>query len=315
MPPKRPRFGSLQYWPRKRAQRFLPRVNWSDIEPKIKEGQGLLGVIAYKAGMRSVIVKDDTATSMTKGKKIVVPGTVLEIPPFGVYSVRFYNKGLVVKDVVVANDKELKRYVKVPKTVKTLDSEVPAVYDDVRLVIYTKVSKIGIKKTPDMLEVAIKAADKLALAKQLSTRELTMKDVLLTGLFDARGLTKGKGLVGPVKRFGISLKSHKAEKGVRRPGSLGPWHPAHVTFRTPISGQMGMFTRVHRNLKMLFSGNAAQHAITPVSGFTQYGVVKGDYVIVQGSVSGPQKRQVFLAAASRPTKKLAKRKFEFVEVI
>lgn len=315
MPPSRPRFGSLQYWPRKRAQRFLPRVNWDNVAPAVKEGQGLLGAIVYKAGMRSIIVKDDSPTSMTKGKKIVVPGTVLEVAPMAVYSVRFYNKGLPVKDVVVSNDKELKRYLKVAKAPKALDAEVPAQYDDIRLVIYTKVSKIGVKKTPDMLEVAIKADDKLALAKQFASRDLTMKDVIQTGLFDVRGLTKGKGTVGPVKRMGISLKAHKSEKGVRRPGSLGPWHPAHVTFRTPMMGQMGLFTRIQRNVKMLFSGNAAQNPITPAGGFPQYGIINGEYVIVQGSVSGPQKRQLFLAAAARPTKKLARRKFEFVEVI
>ena len=53
--------------------------------------------------------------------------------------------------------------------------------------------------------------------------------------------------MGPVKRFGISLKFHKSEKGVRRPGSLAPWHPARVTFRTPNMGQTGFFTRVSYN--------------------------------------------------------------------
>ena len=318
MPPKRPRFGSLQFWPRKRAQKFLPRVNWDVISNSKNvsstEGNGLLGAIVYKVGMISASVKDETANSMTKGKKIVVPATVLEVPPMGVYSVRFYNKGIPVKDVVVSTDKELKRYVKVAKSPKTLDSEVPAEYDNIHLLVYSKVSKIGLKKTPDMIEVGIKGDDKLALEKQYVSRDITIKDVLNTGLFDARGLTKGKGLVGPVKRFGLTLKGHKSEKGVRRPGSLAPWHPARVTFRTPMAGQMGMFTRIQRNLKTLFVGNISENNVNPKAGFSNYGLVSGDYILVQGSVPGPQKRQLVLSTSSRPTKKLAVRKFTFLEV-
>ena len=66
-----------------------------------------------------------------------------------------------------------------------------------------------------------------------------------------RGLTTGRGYQGPVKRFGIKLKPSKSEKGRRRPGSLGPWHPARVIFRVPMAGQLGMFTRVVYNNKIL----------------------------------------------------------------
>ncbi len=318
MPPTRPRWGSLQYWPRKRAIKALPRVNWTPIAQYNKDSKenGLLGAIVYKAGMRSAVVKDDTPNAMTKGKKMVVSATILEVPPMAVYAVRFYKNGIAVKDVVVSTDKDLKRVVKLPKVQKSLDAEVPKDFDDITLLIYSKVSKIGLKKTPDISEIALKSQDKLALAKQLASREITIKDLIPTNLVDTRGLTKGKGLVGPVKRFGISLKNHKSEKGVRRPGSLAPWHPAHVTFRTPHAGQLGMFTRIQRNMKLITLGNATQMPqITPSSGFTNYGIIKGDFVIVQGSVPGPQKRQLLLTASSRPTKKLARRKFEFVEVI
>ena len=64
---KRPRFGSLQVWPRKRAERILPNVNWK----ALKKDSGLMGFIGYKVGMTSVFVKDDTADSMTKGKRII----------------------------------------------------------------------------------------------------------------------------------------------------------------------------------------------------------------------------------------------------
>ena len=96
---KSPRKGSLQFWPRKRANKFLPRVNWSAID----SGKNLQGFICYKAGMISVSVKDDTPDSMTKGKKIVVPATILECPSMKIFSVRFYKNGNVIKDMLAEN--------------------------------------------------------------------------------------------------------------------------------------------------------------------------------------------------------------------
>ena len=75
----KPKAGSLQYWPRKRAERILPGVNWNAIKSSSKEAK-MLGFIAYKVGMSSVCVKDDTPDSMTKGKRIIIPATVIECP-------------------------------------------------------------------------------------------------------------------------------------------------------------------------------------------------------------------------------------------
>ena len=36
------------------------------------------------------------------------------------------------------------------------------------------------------------------------------------GIVDVRGLTKGKGTQGPVKRLGLTLRFHKTEKGQRK---------------------------------------------------------------------------------------------------
>jgi len=74
-------------------------------------------------------------------------------------------------------------------------------------------------------------------------------------LVDIRGLTIGKGLQGPVKRFGITLKAHKSEKGQRSVGAIGSFHPTRVTFRVPRAGQLGMFTRVTYNNKLLIWEN------------------------------------------------------------
>nr|AJS12181.1 50S ribosomal protein L3P [uncultured archaeon] len=307
-----PHAGSLQFWPRKRAEKIMPSTNWRTLQGK---GKGLLGFITYKVGMATVLVKDNTADSLTKGKKIALPVTILEAPNMKVFSVRFYKGGIVIKDVVVSEDKELKRLVRLPKQMPSFDSQVPKEYEDIRLVVYSLPKQTSIKKTPDIAEVALTADNKLEFVKGLIGKEISLKDSFSPELIDVRALTTGKGLVGPVKRFGITLKQHKTEKGVRRPGSLAPWHPARVTFRTPMAGQLGMFTRVHYNLNVINQGAIAEKDINPKSGFKNYGKIKSNYILVKGSVQGPSKRQVLITHSFRPTKLQAKKKYEFVEVL
>jgi large subunit ribosomal protein L3 len=309
-----PHAGSLQFWPRKRAEKIVSSVNWDPIKGK-DNVNSILGFMTYKVGMGTAVVKDNTEHSMTKGKKIAMPVTILEAPNMKVFSVRFYLHNKVEKDIIVSTDKELKRVVRLPKEVKPFDGEVPAKYDDIRVVAYSLPNQINLKKAPDIVELAVNAKNKLEYVKSLIGKEISLTDFLQYSLVDVRGLTIGKGLVGPVKRFGINLKQHKTEKGVRRPGSLGPWHPARVTFVTPISGQLGMFTRVHYNLNVIASGNAKEKNINKGTGFKAYGNVTGNYLVVKGSVQGPAKRQILVTPSYRPTKHTFKRKLEFQELV
>jgi len=310
----RPRFGSLQYWPRKRARKALPRVNWDNVRGAGSANEGLLGFIGYKVGMASAVVKDETDKSMTKGKKIVIPVTILEVPKMKIFSVRFYNKGNISKEVVVSNERILKKKVKVPKEAKKLDGDYN--YDEIRLIMYSSMGKGRFKKSPDLAEIAFNGENALEKVKTLIGKEISVSDILKWQLVDVRGLTRGKGLQGPVKRFGITLKAHKSEKGVRRPGSLGPWHPARVTFRVPMSGQLGMLSRITHNSNVIKLGNVSEEGkdINKKEGFSNYGMVRGDYVILAGSIQGPVKRQVMLTPASRPTKSQAKKKLELLEL-
>ncbi len=312
--PSRPRFGSLQFWPRKRAERYIPNVNWAPVKGDGKS-DSLLGFIGYKAGMATALVKDSSEKSMTHGKKIYIPVTIIEVPNMKIFSVRFYRRGKPVKEVIVSADKDLKRVVKLPKQQKELDKEIPKEYDDIRVIAYSLPRQANLKKTPDLIELAIESKDKLAFAKSLAGKEISLKDFLKFQLLDIRGLTKGKGLVGPVERMGISLKSHKSEKGVRRPGSLGPWHPARVTFRVAMAGQKGMFTRIHYNSNVITSGAISEKNINRAGGFDNYGNINSNYLILKGSVQGPPKRAVLLTPSFRPTKFIAKKKYEFLELV
>ena len=164
--PKAPRKGSLQFWPRKRAKKFLPRVNWETIDSEKK----LKGFICYKAGMGSAIVKDNTPNSMTKDKKIAVPCTILECPTMKIFSVRFYKGKNVAKDVLAENlDKELKKKVKIPSAKKGgLDKINYKDYDDISLIFYSQVKKTELKKTPDIVEIGLAGSmeDKINFVKE-----------------------------------------------------------------------------------------------------------------------------------------------------
>ena len=310
--PKSPRKGSLQFWPRKRASKLLPSVNWN----VINSGKNLKGFICYKVGMASAFVKDNTEHTMTKGKKIAVPVTIMECPKMKILSVRFYKNGQVANEILAENpDKELTSVIKLPKAKKGKIEDVkPDSYDDIRIIAYSEVKKTNIKKTPDIIEIGLSGSldEKLNYVKDKLNKEISVSEIFeVGGLADARGLTKGKGLSGPVKRFGITLKQHKSEKGRRRPGSLGPWHPARVIFRVPMAGQLGMFTRVVYNNKIIQIGKPEEMNL---KNRTNYGDVKTDYMIIRGSIQGPHKRQILLTYPLRETRKQIKKNFEFLEL-
>ena len=315
MPSKKsPRHGSLQYWPRKRASKFLPRVNWDAISSHTSKG--LKGFIGYKAGMISLVVLDNTANSMTKGKKIVIPATILECPPMRILSLRLLKNGIVTKEILNEHlEKELKRKITLPKKKHNLSEIKVDEYDDIHVLVYSETKKTNIKKTPDIIELGLSGTkeEKFNFAKENWNKEISVQNVFAKGeLVDLRGLTKGKGLVGPVKRFGITLKQHKSEKGQRRPGSLGPWHPTRVTFRVPMAGQLGMFTRIIYNNKIIGMGKPDEND-KRFKGIKNFGDIKTDYVLVRGSVQGVAKRQLILTKTLRETKKQKKKTFEVME--
>ena len=251
MPIHASRKGSLQFYPRVRAKKILPRVSWDDIK---SENTNLLGTIGYKVAMKSLFVKDNCPDSLTKGKRITIPVTILECPTIKILSVRFYEDKKLIKEVLNDNlDKELKNKLKLPKQSNVLkkieEIEKEGRYNNIKVIVYSQVKKTNLKKSPDISEIGISGnvIEKLQYVKDNLKKEISIKDIITQGIADIRGVTKGKGLQGPTKRFGLALKNHKSEKGVRGPGSGGAWHPARVTFQQPMAGQMGFFTRICYN--------------------------------------------------------------------
>lgn len=322
MPRKhRPRKGSLQFWPRKRAAKLLPSANWKTIEQRTDKKEGLLGFIAYKAGMANALVEDLTPNSMTLNEQIVLPCTVLECPAMKVLSIRLYKDGKVSTEIISDSlEKELKRKIKLPKNIDKLKKRLEEVknelsnYDDLRLVCYTQPKLARIKKKPDICEIGIKAESlekKFEIAKNFLGKEIGVEEVFSPQeVVDVKGVTKGKGLQGPVKRFGIGLKSHKSEKGVRRPGSLGAWTPAKVTFRAPMAGQLGFFTRVQYNNHILFIGKREE--AEKLRHFDGYGIIKNPFLVIKGSLQGTKKRPLLITAPQRKSKK---KNYKFLELM
>lgn len=286
----------------------MPSANWEAIDSAKK----IKGFICYKAGMASAYVKDNTPDSMTKGKNMIIPVTLFECPAMKIFSVRFYKDNKVVKEVLAENlEKELKRKIKLPKTKKSLEE--PKDYDDIRIIFYSAVKSTGIKKAPDLTEIGLGGSkeEKFNFVKENLNKDISVLDVLnKEDLVDVRGLTKGKGLQGPVKKMGIELKSHKSEKGRRAPGSLGPWHPARVTFRAPQAGQLGMFTRIIYNNKVIDFGKAENK----FKNIKNFGDIKTNYIILYGSVVGPAKRQLLITFPLRKTRKQIKKNYELLEL-
>ena len=300
-----PRHGSMQFWPRVKAKRAHARIrNWNST------ADGLLGFAGYKVGMTHVIVTDNKATTKTKGEDIAWPVTIIECPPIKIASIRFYKKTMKglnpVSQILAENlDKELARKIALPKK-KEKKEEGAQEYDDITLIVYTQPKLTGIgKKKPELFEIGIggKKEDKLNYAKEKLGKEIKIDEIFKEGeQMDAHAVTKGKGFQGPVKRFGITLRSHKSEKSVRNPGSLGGWKAqGHVMYRIAHAGQTGYHQRTEYNKLLLKIGDKPEE-IQQKGGFLRYGEVKNQYILVKGSIAGAKKRLIKLSHALKPSK-------------
>jgi large subunit ribosomal protein L3 len=261
----------------------------------------LCGFAGYKAGMTHMTFIDDTE-SPTKGTEVFASATVVECPPITVYGVRGYKKGQVVADAICPDEKVLKPLgISKKKDGKLSSSDIDSVF----VLAYARPDLTGMgKKTPERMEIAVGGkdiAEKLEYANSLLGKEVKVSEVFKTGeVLDSIAITKGKGWQGTVKRFGTSVQRRKATGKRRHIGSLGAWHPGYVQYTVPMPGQMGYHKRTEQNKRIMKMGAASE--INPKGGFTQYGVLKNDYILIRGSLAGPQKRLIrFRRAMKAPS--------------
>jgi len=315
--PNRPRKGSMGFGPRKRAADEVPRFNsWPD-----DDGQPTLqGFAGYKAGMTHVVMINDEANSPREGMETTVPVTIVETPPVHAVALRAYEDtpyGLKPTTELWTDDTvdRLENVLDVPgdgydeEAVEALrgaidDGEV----SELRMITHTDPFDVdGVpKKTPDVMEVRVGGGavhDRLDYALEVLDDGATyeMNDVFRAGEYaDVAGVTKGKGLQGPVKRWGVQKRKGKhARQGWRRRiGNLGPWNPSRVRSTVPQQGQTGYHQRTELNKRIVAIGDGDDATVD--GGFVNYGEVDGPYALVKGSLPGPEKRLLRFRPAIRP---------------
>jgi len=307
---QKPRRGSMAHRPRKRAASQNARVYWQDLQEK-----RVLGFAGYKAGMTHVAYVDDSE-SPTKGQEIVSAATVIEVPPMAVYGVRCYSGNNSAGDILTTDEKTLKLIgFRKKATTKPVNE---AAVDDARLLVFAMPSKTGIgKKHVERMEIGCGGKDgkeKLEFCKSMLGKELRASEVFKHGeCVDIVTITTGKGWQGAVKRFGVAIQRRKATGKRRHVGTLGQWHPAYVLYTVPQAGQTGYHKRTELNKRILKISQKPDE-VNPSSGFPHYGFVRGDFIIVKGSVPGPVKRLVKLRLAVRPPTAVKEMQLSYVSL-
>jgi len=311
-----PRHGSLAFLPRKRALSEKARVrNWIDNTEEI----GFLGFAGFKAGMTHITYIEDQKNSPYYGKELMKPVTIIEVPSLILIGIRIYNKdeyGRFVQGEIYAEDlnNNLKRKISTPmvenynsdERKKALSNSLKDT-SEIRGIFQTQPYLISIaRKKPDIIEIKMNSAGSPSkafdYALELLGKEIRARDVLIEGeLVDIIAVSKGKGFQGPVKRFGIKLLPRKNSKIKRAVACIGPWHPARVLYTVPRPGQLGYHQRTEYHKRIMLIGENEEE-INPKGGIIRYGMIKGDYLLILGSVPGPKKRLIRIRKTIRPVK-------------
>lgn len=321
-----PRRGSLAYSPRGRAKSMEARIrNWPDVN---SEQPKLLGYAGFKVGCIQIVSIDDREKTPNHGKQLVSLGTVVATPPVSIIGIRGYhddNDGSHALFDVYSSDmpKEVSRLFTVKPKEGGLEQAEKMLnkVSELFAVVAVFPTTAGLEqKKPYVFEVAVKGGDtkkQFEFLKNLFGKQVKVEEVFEIGTtVDVASITKGKGIEGPITRWGVKKKQHKSRKSVRALGSLGPISPASIMYTVPRAGQRGFHQRVEYNKRIMIMSNTDKNEfkINPAGGFKHYGLVNGDFVVLKGSVPGTYRRLVKLRAQIRdiPTKVLKPNILEIV---
>ncbi|MEM2994988.1 MAG: 50S ribosomal protein L3 [Candidatus Bathyarchaeia archaeon] len=321
-----PRHGSLAYLPRKRAKRLLARIRyWPEVEADTPR---LLGFVGYKAGMTHVFAIEDRKRSPNYGKEVMRSATVLETPPMLICAIRAYTKnayGLQSLTEAWMNGppEELERVFTLPENFNTEENlkkieENLAKVAKIRVLAITQPKQTSVpKKKPDVAEIEIGGGtiqQQFEYAKNLLGKTVSASEIFKEGQYiDVISVSTGKGFQGPVKRWGVTILQHKGRKTKRGIATLGPWNPHHVMYSVPRAGQMGFHQRTEHNKRILKIGGDGKE-ITPKGGFIRYGIIHGPYMLLEGSIPGPEKRPIKLRYPARPPRSVAEEPPQITQV-
>jgi len=189
----------------------------------------------------------------------------------------------------------------------------------IRAICHTQISKVKIgQKKANIKEIQINGgstAEKVDFAMGLFEQKVNIADVFSQDeMVDIIGSTKGKGYNGVITRWGCSRLPRKTHRGLRKVACIGTWHPARVQFQVPRAGQQGYHHRTEINKKIYRIGknlkddpksastenDLTEKGITPMGGFSHYGEVNEDWVMLKGAVMGPRKRIITIRKSLLP---------------
>jgi len=189
----------------------------------------------------------------------------------------------------------------------------------IRAICHTQVGKVSIgQKKAQIKEIQVNGGNtdkKVDFVMGLFEQEVKVADIFSQDeMIDIIGATKGHGFEGVVTRWGVTRLARKSHRGLRKVGCIGSWHPARVQFQVPRSGQNGYHHRTEINKKIYRVGKAlkddannamteadlTEKAITPMGGFSHYGQVTQDFIMLKGCVMGPRKRLITMRKSLLP---------------
>ena len=307
-----PRRGSLAYSPRIRAKSMEARIRaWPKLnseEPKI------LAHCGFKAGCVQIVSIDDRDKTPNAGKQLVSLGTVLVTPPVLILGIRGYSKvhnGLHAEFDVYAEDipkhiaKEISLKNNDKDAVDNAEKRLKNIKEIFAIVAVSPRSAGLEQKKPYIFEASVSGGDipkQFAHVKEVLGKEIKIDQIFETGAtVDVAAITKGKGWQGVIQRWGVKKKQHKSRKTVREVGSLGPISPQSVMYTVPRAGQMGFHQRTEYDKRIMVMGNTDDEKIkiNPDGGYKHFGLVKGDFIILKGSVPGTYRRLIKLRSQIR----------------
>lgn len=193
----------------------------------------------------------------------------------------------------------------------------------VRVIAHTQMNLVKlVQRKPHIIEIQVNGGsieEKVDYAKSLFEKSIRVTDVFEEGeMIDACSVGKGKGIEGAIHRFGAKRLQKKTHRGRRKIACIGPWNPKGVSWTIARAGQFGFHHRTEVNKRIYRIGeeekagevnesgstkfDLTKKSINPMGGFPHYGLVKNQFLMIKGSITGTVKRTITLRKSLFPNK-------------
>ena len=271
-----------------------------------KEEPRILAHCGFKAGCVQIVSIDDREKVPNAGKQLVSLGTVVVTPPVTVLGIRGYTKdhyGMHADFDVYSEDlpKSLAKELNLVNSDNALELAQKRLgkIKEIFAILAASPREAGLEqKKPYVFEAIVGGGDipkQFEYLKDILGKQVSINQIFETGAtVDVAAITKGKGWQGVLKRWNVKKKQHKSRKTVREVGSLGPISPQSVMYTVPRAGQFGFHQRTEydKRIMVMDNANGKNSQINPNGGYKHFGLVRGDYIILKGSIPGTYKRLV-----------------------